>query len=68
MPSSTPVKFEHSEAGMTRFPPNVEQITVRRDHTVTWIIMRRNDLELRFRLNADDCRHLANLLKSPTDE
>jgi hypothetical protein len=54
--------FSHAEGGMTRFPPNVEQLSVRRDSTVTWLIARRNDVELRFPLNEDDRRHLARLV------
>jgi hypothetical protein len=47
---------------MTRFPPNVEQLSVKRDSTVTWLVARRNDVELRFPLNEDDRRYLARLL------
>jgi hypothetical protein len=54
--------FLHASAGMTRFPPNVEQISVQREPTVTWLIARRNDTELRFPLNEADRRHLARLL------
>jgi hypothetical protein len=54
--------FSHAENGMTRFPPNVEQLSVKRESTVTWLIARRNDLELRFPLNDDDRRHLARLI------
>jgi hypothetical protein len=54
--------FLHADKGMTRFPPNVEQLTVQRDTTTTWLIARRNDTELRFPLNEDDRRHLARLL------
>jgi hypothetical protein len=54
--------FHHAEKGMTRFPPNVEQLTIQRDSTVTWLVARRNDTELRFPLNEDDRRHLARLL------
>jgi len=54
--------FSHGEAGMTRFPPNVEQITVVHDSTVTWLCVRRNAVELRFPLSDNDRRHLAKLL------
>jgi hypothetical protein len=47
---------------MTRFPPNVEQITIERKSTCTWLIVRRNDVELRFPLTDADCSHLAKLL------
>jgi hypothetical protein len=29
--------FCHAESGLTRFPPNVEQITVFHDLTCTWL-------------------------------
>lgn len=47
---------------MTRFPPNIEQITVERDETRVWLIARRNDQTLRFPLTKADCEHLAALL------
>lgn len=56
------VDFFHAESGMTRFPPNVEKLTVQRDPTVTWLVARRNDIELKFPLNEDDRRHLAKLI------
>jgi hypothetical protein len=61
-PMTTMDTFHHAEKGMTRFPPNVEQLTIQRDSTVTWLVARRNDTELRFPLNEDDRRHLARLL------
>jgi len=54
--------FSHAEKGLTRFPPNVEQISVERSSTTTWLITRRNDVELRFPLDEGDRRHLAALL------
>lgn len=54
--------FSHGEKGITRFPPNVEQITVERESVFTWLVARRNDVTLRFPLTDDDCRHLASLL------
>jgi hypothetical protein len=54
--------FEHADHGMTRFPPNVEQITVKRETGRTWLVARRNDVELRFPLTGGDCSHLAGLL------
>ena len=57
-----PSEFSHAEAGLTRFPPNVEQISVERETTRTRLIARRNDLVLRFPLREEDCRHLADLL------
>lgn len=47
---------------MTRFPPNVEQLTVIHESTATWLVARRNEVELRFPLSMEDCRHLSNLL------
>jgi hypothetical protein len=54
--------FSHAENGMTRFPPNIEQLSVQRDSTVTWLIARRNEIELRFPLKEEDRRHLARLI------
>ena len=54
--------FSHAENGMTRFPPNVEQLRIERESAVTWLVARRNDIELRFPLNEADRRHLARLL------
>jgi hypothetical protein len=59
--------FSHAETGMTRFPPNIEQLKVRHESAVTWLVVRRNDLELKFPMNDDDCRHLANLLLANVD-
>jgi hypothetical protein len=56
--------FAHSESGITRFPPNVEQITIGRESTRVWLITRRNDVELKFPLTRDDCHHLSALLSS----
>lgn len=56
------VEFTHAEQGLTRFPPNVEQIAIRRESAVTWLVARRNDVELRFPLKHEDCKHLADLL------
>jgi hypothetical protein len=54
--------FSHGEEGMTRFPPNVEQIRVEHESVCTWLVARRNDVTLRFPLTDDDCQHLAKLL------
>jgi hypothetical protein len=54
--------FMHAEKGMTRFPPNVEQIRVERESACTWLIVRRNEMTLKFPLTDDDCEHLAALL------
>jgi len=55
-------KFSHADGGMTRFPPNVEQLSVVRESTVTWLVARRNNTELKFPLHEEDRRHLAALL------
>jgi hypothetical protein len=62
--SATPITtdFSHAETGMTRFPPNIEQLSVKRESTVMWLVARRNDIELRFPLKENDRRHLAQLL------
>lgn len=54
--------FSHAPGGITRFPPNVEQLRVERESTVTWLIARRNEVEMRFPLKEEDRRHLAKLL------
>ncbi len=58
------VDFTHAEGGLTRFPPNVEQISIEREATRTWLVARRNDVVLRFPLRDEDCRYLAGLLTS----
>lgn len=69
MPSNEIPRFHHAEIGMTRFPPNVEQITVERDLSgYIWLVARRNDVELRFPLRAEDARHLASLLRGTEQE
>ena len=55
-------EFEHSENGVTRFPPNVERISVRHESTVSWLVARRNDVELEFPLRREDCEWLASRL------
>jgi hypothetical protein len=55
-------RFSHADFGMTRFPPNVEQITVRREGGVAVLGARRNELKLEFPLQRSDCEHLAQLL------
>jgi hypothetical protein len=54
--------FSHASSGMTRFPPNVEQLRIERESTVVWLIARRNDVELKFPLNEEDRHHLAALI------
>jgi hypothetical protein len=55
-------EFTHSECGMTRFPPNVEQIHIEHASAMTWLVIRRNDTELRFPLSEEDRQYLARLL------
>lgn len=47
---------------MTRFPPNIEQITVATEGETVWLKARRNEVELAFPLSRDDALHLAKLL------
>jgi hypothetical protein len=54
--------FSPAKKGLTRFPPNVEQISVEHEATRTWLVARRNDVVLRFPLTDENCRHLADLL------
>jgi hypothetical protein len=62
MTENSGFEFSHAKQGLTRFPPNVEQISVERELLTTWLIVRRNDLTLRFPLTDEDCTHLAALL------
>jgi hypothetical protein len=62
MPDQDAFAFSHADNGMTRFPPNVEQISVEHESLRTWLTVRRNDVKLRFPLTEADCRHLAGLL------
>ncbi len=55
-------EFSHGTSGLTRFPPNVEQISVEHGPTHVWLIARRNDVALRFPLSEVDRRFLARLL------
>lgn len=54
--------FHHAERGMTRFPANIEQITIQHASTCSWLIVRRNETELRFPLQRQDREYLARLL------
>jgi len=63
MAENSAFEFSHAKQGMTRFPPNVEQITVEHESVLTWLVTRRNDVTLRFPLTSVDCEHLASLLK-----
>lgn len=59
--------FHHAPAGLTRFPLNVEQISVIGTRDRVFITMRRNDVYLQFSLTRADCEHLAAMLLSPKD-
>ena len=54
--------FFHALEGMTRYPPNVEQLSIEHGPTCTWLVARRNEVVLRFPLRETDCLHLATLL------
>lgn len=62
MPEQSGFDFKHADQGLTRFPPNVEQISVECESVLTWLVTRRNDVILRFPLTERDCEHLAALL------
>jgi hypothetical protein len=66
MRNADPEEFCLAEKGMTRFPPNVEQISIEHAATVTWLIARRNEVVLRFPLREVDRKHLAQLLLGET--
>lgn len=54
--------FVRAERGMTRYPPNVEQLTVEGQGNTVWLVARRNDVTMRFPMTRDDAMHLAKLL------
>ncbi|WP_292223927.1 hypothetical protein [Brevundimonas sp.] len=54
--------FHHSQSGMTRYPPNVEQLTVEKQGSFWILTARRNDVTLRFPLDETDRTKLAALL------
>lgn len=56
--------FNLADNGMTRFPPNVEQITVERGRgSVAWLTVRRNEETWRFSLKESEADHLIGLLR-----
>jgi len=67
MADQSSFEFSHAEFGLTRFPPDVEQITVERESIWTWLVARRNDVTLRFPLTDADCNYLAKLLTKGRD-
>ena len=56
--------FALADNGLTRFPPNVEQISVEHEEFCSWVIARRNGTVLKFPLSRTACSHLAQLLTS----
>jgi hypothetical protein len=55
-------EFSLAEKGLTRFPPNIEQISVEYESVSLWLVARRNEVVLRFPLSEAACRHLVSLL------
>lgn len=49
---------------MTRFPPNVESISVRVESSRAWLIVSRNDTSLTFAMGAADALELAKRLQA----
>jgi len=68
MSDKTDIAFSPSESGLVRFPPNVESISVEATGgAYTWLVVRRNETELRFPLARENCEHLAVLLLAATE-
>lgn len=63
MSAILPHPYTHAECGMTRNPPNVEQISVRVEGETAYLRLRRNDVEMSLPLKGADCRHLCGLLE-----
>jgi hypothetical protein len=38
--------FERAASGLSRFPPNIELISVEREESATWLVVRRNEVVL----------------------
>jgi hypothetical protein len=57
--------FAHATHGLSRFSSNVELISIERKTLITWLVVRRNNVVLRFPLQDEDCRHLAGCLRGP---
>ncbi len=60
--------FSHTPCDMTRFPPNVEQITVKVESACVWPRVRRNDISMEFPLGFDGAEHLIRLLSRASDD
>jgi hypothetical protein len=58
-------RFVQVEHIMSRNPPNWESIKVETDGVFTYLIARRNDVELKFAMVREDCLYLAELLLKP---
>ncbi len=68
--SSSPIKysnFTHAELAITRFPPNIEQVSVKHcEDGIAYLTARQNNIKLEFRLNREDRKHLMHLLSGQT--
>jgi CRP-like cAMP-binding protein len=63
------VKAKHLDRGLVKFPPNIQAIYVEQEETgLTRLIVRQNELRLSFVLDADDCAHLARLLRGASGD
>lgn len=61
--------FEHGPAGLTRFPSNIETVRVEPQGAGrVMLIMRRNDLELKFLLSGLDALHLGDALRKAAND
>jgi hypothetical protein len=60
------VDFVLASEGLTRFPPNIEQISVEHEKIRSRLIVRRNEITMRFPLSESACQHLASLLTKKT--
>jgi hypothetical protein len=67
MSLSTDCPFVHAELGMTRFPPNVEQVTVEAGPVCVWLHIRRNDITISLPMGEGDTNHLIALLTRARD-
>ena len=63
-PYANAIKALHAERGLVKFPVNVHSLLVERSQIsgYTSVIAKQNDISLRFLLDDDDCRYLAELL------
>lgn len=68
MSNTAKPEFSLGESGLTRFPPNVEQLGVETGPTHVWLTARLNDVKLRFPLRPADVEHLCSLLRKAVDD